>query len=316
MLDQVLVASKAARDRVMGRKNASKMGFLRQQKDGTTSMKIMLANSNDCPERIVSIGAFTGKLQQGTGQLQGFREDRRNAAKVVKPISYGAYCSFAPTYDSRFSNLSKEESELVFNTYGNEASTEYAGSIMEFSRDSSYASTLANGLLDILTYGEHRKTLATLVENQRQRVEQHEIDQSFPNCTDADAAAAAAEESAKYENVAVDFDTLRTLGDIGVDISFLSSMEQTMRSVELTKKLQEQLMNNSTLIERLQQVQTERLSQTLPQHLAHVARPSSDEIELAQQLTSNLTEMAKQLPPDSIAQPLALRKVMGISNGN
>lgn len=213
--------------------------------------------------------------------------------------------------------MNKEESELVLNTYGNDASTEYAGSIMEFSRDSSYASTLANGLLDILTYGEHRKTLATLVENQRQRAEQHEIDQSFPNSNakDSTAAAAAAAELAKYENVAVDFDTLRTLGDIGVDISFLSSMEQSMRSVELTKKLQEQLMNNSTLIERLQQVQTERLSQTLPQHLAHVARPSSDEIELAHQLTSNLTEMAKQLPPDSIAQPHALRKVMGISNG-
>lgn len=70
VLEQVQVAAKAVRKRVMGRKNANKMGFLRQNKDGTTSMKMMLANSNDCPERIVSIGAFTGKLQQGTGQLQ------------------------------------------------------------------------------------------------------------------------------------------------------------------------------------------------------------------------------------------------------
>lgn len=306
VLEQVQSAAKSAHKRVMAR-NANKMGFLRQNKDGTTSMKIMIANSNDCPERIVSIGAFTGKLQQGSGQLQGFREDRRNAAKLVKPINYGAFCSFAPTYDSRFANLSKEESELVMSTYGDETGTEYAGSIMEYSRDSSYASTLATGLLDILTNGEHRKTLATLVENQRQRCEQHEIEQSFP-------PAAVEEDTKKYDDVTVDFDALRTLGDIGVDISFLSGMEQTVRSAELTKKLQEQLLNNSTLIERLQQVQTERLSQPLPQHLAHVAKPSNDEIELAHQLTSNLTEMAKQLPPDSIAAKHALRKAMGISN--
>lgn len=180
---------------------------------------------------------------------------------------------------------------------------------MEFSKDSSYASTLANGLLDILTYGEHRKALSTLMENQRQRYEQYEIEQAFPPSNNN-------EDDKKYENVPIDFDTLRTLGDIGVDVSFLGNLEQNVRSIELTKKLQDQLMNNSTIIERLQQVQTERLSQPLPQHLAHVARPSTDEIELAHQLTSNLTEMAKQLPPESITTPHALRKAMGMSSGN
>lgn len=69
VLAQVQSASKQARDGVIT-KNASKMGFLRQNKDGTTSMKILVATDNDLPERIISLGAFTGKLQQGTGQLQ------------------------------------------------------------------------------------------------------------------------------------------------------------------------------------------------------------------------------------------------------
>lgn len=94
------------------------MGFLRKSKDGTTSMQILVDTENLCPERVVSVGAFTGKLQQGTGQLQRFREDRRNNAKVVKPLNYGTFCSFAPVYDSRFANLNKEETELVLNTYG------------------------------------------------------------------------------------------------------------------------------------------------------------------------------------------------------
>ncbi len=69
VLVQVQSAAKQARDRVIT-KNASKMGFLRQNKDGTTSMKILVATDNDLPERVISLGAFTGKLQQGTGQLQ------------------------------------------------------------------------------------------------------------------------------------------------------------------------------------------------------------------------------------------------------
>lgn len=117
ILAQVQTAAQSARKKLK-RKNPSKMGFLRQNKDGTTSMKILVDTENTCPERVVSIGAFTGKLQQGTGQLQGFREDRRNNARIVKPLNYGTFCSFAPVYDSRFANLSKEETELVLSTYG------------------------------------------------------------------------------------------------------------------------------------------------------------------------------------------------------
>lgn len=118
ILEQVQNVAKQARKKLSARKNASKMGFLRQAKDGTTSMQILVDTENLCPERVVSVGAFTGKLAHGTGQLQGFREDRRNNVKVVKPLNYGTFCSFAPIYDSRFANLSKEESEIVLNTYG------------------------------------------------------------------------------------------------------------------------------------------------------------------------------------------------------
>lgn len=118
ILAQVQNASSKVKKKMSERKKACKMGFLRQKKDGTTSMQILVDVENSCPERIVSLGAFTGKLQIGTAQLQSFREDRRNNAKIVKPLNYGTYCSFAPIYDSRFANLNKEESELVLNTYG------------------------------------------------------------------------------------------------------------------------------------------------------------------------------------------------------
>lgn len=44
----------------------------------------------------------------------------------VKPLYYGAFGSYAPSYDSTFANLSKEESDLVYQTYGDETAVQYA----------------------------------------------------------------------------------------------------------------------------------------------------------------------------------------------
>lgn len=306
ILAQVQGAAILAKNRLAAKRKPHKMGFLRQNKDGTTSMKILVGAPNDTPERVISLGAFTGKLQQGTGQLQTFREDRRNVAKIVKPLNYGAFSSFAPIYDSRFSNLTKEETELVLNTYGDEASVQYADSILEFTQNSHYATGLANSLLDCLTGGEHRKTMATLVESHRQRNEQLEVENMFPD-------AAVDEDPRRYDNIKIDFDDLKSLSNLGVDIGFVEKMENDLKLIEIQKKLQSQLDVNSTLIERLHQVQYERLSQPLPPHLAHISKPDLNEIQLAAQLTSNLTEMAKQLTPGAIVPPHSLRKAMGIS---
>lgn len=150
--------------------------------------------------------------------------------------------------------------------------------------------------------------MATLTENSRQKYEQNEVEQTFPSETSDDDVK-------KYENVQIDFDSLRSLSDIGVNVSFLNDFEENMRTIEMTKKLQEQLENNSSLIERLHKVQMDRLSQNVPTHLSHIDHPNTDELELAVQITSNLTEIAKQLPPQAIVSTHALRKAMGVSNG-
>lgn len=90
--------------------------------------------------------------------MQGFREDRRNIAKPVKPLYYGAFGSYAPSYDSAFSNLSKEESDLVYQTYGSETAVQYAESILDFAKDNDYTVWLVDSLLDLLTGNEHGRT--------------------------------------------------------------------------------------------------------------------------------------------------------------
>jgi len=41
-------------------------------------------------------------------------------------LYYGAFGSYAPSYDSTFANLTKEESDLVYQTYGDETCVQYA----------------------------------------------------------------------------------------------------------------------------------------------------------------------------------------------
>lgn len=66
-------------------RRCGQMGFLRQKKDGTTSLNVLVPGDGAVPgtnERPVPLGALIGKLQHGTGQLQAFKEDRRNLAKA------------------------------------------------------------------------------------------------------------------------------------------------------------------------------------------------------------------------------------------
>ncbi|KOB67222.1 Bromodomain-containing protein 7 [Operophtera brumata] len=67
-------------------------------------------------ERPLTLGQLMGKLNHGTGTLHTQREDRRNIAKGVRPLTYGPFSSYAPSYDATFASLTKEESHLIYHT--------------------------------------------------------------------------------------------------------------------------------------------------------------------------------------------------------
>ncbi len=41
---------------------------------------------------------------------------------AVAYMNYGPYSSYAPTYDSSFANISKEDSDLIYSFYGEDNS--------------------------------------------------------------------------------------------------------------------------------------------------------------------------------------------------
>lgn len=309
ILLQVQRASeKLTRERQLRRKRIAKIGFLRQNKDGTTSMQILVDVDGVCgSEKLISLGDFTGKLKSGTGTLNSAREDARNVAKLVKPIDYGAFSSFAPVFDSRFANLSKEETQLVQGTYGGEGEVgvEYAESVMRFAHNSEFGSSMANGILDVLTHGEHSKVMQELRAVHQPEYEAREVERHLPE----------EKERSMYGDVKVDYESVRSLSELGIDMGFIDDWVEVERCVAFQQQLAGKLAENAGRLSELNAVQCERLSQPLPVHLQMVKRAAPEEVDLAHQITSNLVDMARTLTPEAIATAPAIRKAMGVSCG-
>ncbi|KAK6624509.1 hypothetical protein RUM44_011368 [Polyplax serrata] len=307
ILKQVQGAAKEA-SKKLAKKKTGCMGFLRQKKDNTTTLNILIPSDGVIPgtnERPVLLGSLIGKLQHGTGQIQGFKEDRRNYVKAVKPLYYGAFGSYAPSYDSTFANLTKEESDLVFQTYGDETSVQYAESILDFAKDCDYALTMVDNLLDLMTGGDHRRTKRVLEERRRLKEEEERIRQLMEPSP------------SRTSNVSVDFQSLRSLSELGIDTSFLDAFDKDASKKQDQpvgdEALQSRLDDTSILIQKLNKVQNERLSQPPPAHLAHILGPSEIEIDLAERVTDNLSEMSKRLPPEAVAPVSSIRKALGVA---
>ncbi|XP_020289567.1 bromodomain-containing protein 7 isoform X2 [Pseudomyrmex gracilis] len=311
ILKQARGAAKAAAEKLSLKKVNSKMGLLRQKKDGTTSLQIIVPGDGIIPgtnQRPVSLGQLIGKLNHGTGVLAGFREDRRNMSKPVKSLYYGAFGSYAPSYDSTFANLTKEETDLVYQTYGDDTAVQYAESILDFAKDCDYTLTMVDELLDILTDGEHRKTKKFLEEKRRLKEEEEKIKHLLESPTqnvDRDIPS--------LEKVKVDIEQLKTLSELGIDINFLENLEEEFKYSEERAALQSRLDDTSQMLGRLKQIQHERLSAPPPAHLSNVPKAGDNEVILAEKITDNLTDIAKKLPPSQIAPVDSLRRAMGIA---
>ena len=54
---------------------------MRRQDDGSTTLNILNPDNTgyvDDRSRVVDLGTLTGKIQNGVGNIAGFREDKRN----------------------------------------------------------------------------------------------------------------------------------------------------------------------------------------------------------------------------------------------
>uniref|UniRef100_A0A8C7ZYN3 Bromodomain containing 7 n=1 Tax=Oryzias sinensis TaxID=183150 RepID=A0A8C7ZYN3_9TELE len=241
--------------------------FVRRRSDGSTTLGILnpadpsVGDAGYCP---VKLGMMSHRLQNGVNCLQSFREDKRNRINPVSYLNYGPFTSYAPTYDSSFANVSKDDSDLVYSLYGEESSLQGSDSLSEFlARSNEYVYKVADNLLDAMTNGEHSRTLK-----------------------ETEAADEVKKKKKKRPP----------------PLSFTEALHFQQKLDETTKLLRD-----------LQEAQKERLSAKQPPNMICLLAPTAKELELAEKVTGNLTELTGQVAPCDVSSVHAIRKAMGIA---
>ncbi|CAG5133425.1 unnamed protein product, partial [Candidula unifasciata] len=282
ILAQAQEAAEKVKNELTTRKPKTDFGFLRLDDDGTTSMTILnpwnegIVSSN---QKVISLGDYMGKLQSGSGSLFKFKEDKRNKVCPETYLCYGPFSSHAPTYDSSFATCSKEESDLLLSTYGGETGVQYAKSVQKFVECAGLSAVeMVDKLLDTLTNGQHSKSRVLLEQQKQLEDEQAERALQDEMIVRAQKAAEEAERAAAKDS------------------------------------LQHKLNETAVMLSELTDTQHKRLSQDPPSHLGLISSPSNKEADLANKVTSNLMNMAKQVQPSDVVSSQAVRAAMGITS--
>ncbi|XP_033847503.1 bromodomain-containing protein 7 [Periophthalmus magnuspinnatus] len=261
--------------------------FARQKTDGSTTLAILnpadpaVGDVGYCP---VKLGMMSNRLQSGVNCLQGFREDKRNRITPVSYMNYGPFTSFAPTYDSSFANISKDDSDLIYSFYGEESSLQGSDSLSEFlAKSDEYVYKMADNILDAMTNGEHSKILKET--GKEQPVEE-------PTNTEVD-----------------DKDGMEVMESEAPKIENLTDEECAEEVLHIQQKLDE----TTKLLRDLQEAQKERLSTKQPPNTICLLAPTTKELELVEKVTGNLTKLTGQVAPSDVCSLHGIRKAMGIS---
>uniref|UniRef100_A0A8C1VPA9 Bromodomain containing 7 n=1 Tax=Cyprinus carpio TaxID=7962 RepID=A0A8C1VPA9_CYPCA len=277
--------------------------FERRKSDGLTTLGILnpadlsAGDPGYCP---VKLGMMGGRLQTGINTLQGFKEDKRN---MVTPVSYMNYCpfsSYAPTYDSSFANISKEDSDLIYSFYGEDNSQPESESIADYlAKSEEHMSRLADNVLDALTSGEHSRQLKeTETDNLPMEEPAEKVD------TTDDAEVVVSESSSG--------DSVTALGSLGLNPDLLPENFDSEEAEHFQQKLDE----TTVLLRELQKVQKERLSAKQPPNIICLLSPTAKELQLAEKVTGNLAQLTSQVTPGDVCSLYGIRKAMGISLPN
>uniref|UniRef100_A0A3P8XLJ3 Bromo domain-containing protein n=1 Tax=Esox lucius TaxID=8010 RepID=A0A3P8XLJ3_ESOLU len=252
------------------------LDFKRRKSDGTTTLAVLnpvdlvAGDVGYCP---VKLGMMSNRLQSGINTLQGFKEDKRNMVTPVSYMNYGPYTTYAPTYDSSFANIGKEDSDLIYSFYGEESSLQGSESLSEFlSKSEEHMYKLADNLLDALTNGEHSKTLKEI-------------------CPDERVPAETSETKDKEVRLS--------------DIHHRNPTE--------AQNFQQKLDETTQLLCELQEVQRERLSVKQPPNIICLLAPTTKELQLAEKVTGNLAQLTSQVAPGDVSSVYGIRKAMGIA---
>ncbi|XP_071973792.1 bromodomain-containing protein 7 [Engystomops pustulosus] len=278
LIDQII---KDSLGKLSKRMISSQLEFERRKSDGTTTLALLSAGETalESGHGTAILGSTAGRLQSGVNSLQGFKEDKRNKVTPVLYLNYGPFTSYAPAYDSTFANIGKDDSDLIYTTFGEEPSLQGTFSIQEFLESSKCQPYgMADCILDAFSDGEYsRKEREKNIGTTEQLTKPDSSDQ---------------------------FASLKSVFGLGVFDEAFDNEE--------TERFQKKLDETTVLIRELQEVQNDRLSTKPPPNMVCLLAPSTKELQIAEKVNENLKELAQQVNPGDVVSVLGIRKAMGI----
>ncbi|XP_032111580.1 bromodomain-containing protein 7 isoform X4 [Sapajus apella] len=264
-------------------------------------------------DRIVreSGGKLTRRLVNSQCEFERRKPDGTTTLGLLHPVdpivgvlylNYGPYSSYAPHYDSTFANISKDDSDLIYSTYGEDSDLPSDFSIHEFlSTCQDYPYVMADSFLDVLTKGGHSRTLQELEMSSPE-------DEGHTRTLDTakEMEITEIEPAGRLDSSTQDrLIALKAVTNFSIPVEVFDSEEAEV----FQKKLDE----TTRLLRELQEAQNERLSTRPPPNMICLLGPSYREMHLAEQVTNNLKELAQQVTPGDIVSTYGVRKAMGIS---
>ncbi|XP_067856750.1 bromodomain-containing protein 9 isoform X2 [Heptranchias perlo] len=292
-------AADEARDRISRNAPNSKIGYLKKEGEGPLLFAVVNQSDPETEEeevRQVDLSSLTTKLQPGINTM-GFKDDRRNKALSVTYLNC-VYTAQSIQNNTIFPNLTPEETELLYTTYGEETGVQCALSLQEFVKNcGSSTKKMVDDLLNQITAGEHSKAVYHL--SQKRNIEQKaskDINMSLdevqapavfikeepklqPTCpeTSKPIMAGGANGSTGDNRTGLDFIPVKSYSDVSLDISLLNSLGKVVKKEPDHDDNQRNLDETTKLLQDLHEAQTERVGSRPSSNLSSISSNSDRE---------------------------------------
>ncbi|CAF0981682.1 unnamed protein product [Didymodactylos carnosus] len=242
--------------------------------------------------------------------------EKRNHLSPRYFLDYGPFSSHAPSYDSSFSSITKDELDLLIHTYGSEFSAAYAVSLLDYVKDSGeLAMAYVDRLLSVLTNGEHENYVLKKRQQKEPLKTEMKSDEMNKNVVDNEQTTSTDASVSEASNL--ESNTLHLSDGIHSSMTTVEvKQEMTDESTygEHAAGIDMKLDETSKLLVTLRQAQYDRLSQ--PTNTNHILSNSiqqpPNEYEIAQKVLSHLTDMTKETKPEYAVDPQTIRQTIGV----
>ncbi|KAK0425096.1 hypothetical protein QR680_009027 [Steinernema hermaphroditum] len=297
-------------ERLATRKPKSQLAFIDARDDGTHCLNLVTEEGRAS----VTLGDIIPKLEKGTPGMLPQYEQRLHIQNAMSYLNYGPYSSFAPQFDSTWATLNQRDSELLISTYGSRENASDAIVLKQVVKGTNeeYERAVDN-MLDLLTDGEHNRTIAELEKEPEDAKKKKEWEEKAPE----DGSSEKKESDLSLNEVAGILRDIESLENLGVDVGFIADIREGLGIDKQGHQLNpdEALAKVSVMLADLQYLQRQRLSQVPPQVLTEVPPPTALEVNLANRTNELLAQqIAVNTTPEDMASALSLEQSMGVGN--